>query len=226
MKRFLILLAAVATLAVSGSVTANAQSFGITAGLTSSSTDVNHFDSKSVSLYHAGVVFEIPLGMGFALQPGLTYQMKGATLDQYVEGTETLGKSLETEVGYLEVPLQLQWGPDLFLFRPFVFAEPFVGYGLASSNNVTYETIVNETERNAWKDNALKRLEYGIGFGVGIDFWQIQLSAQYFMNMGGLSDGTQEVTGDDVNNAIKNIMNTAYDQKNFSGIKFSAVLFF
>lgn len=225
MKRLFTLLAVVAALCFSaGSV--RAQSIGLMAGLTSSSTDVSHFDAKSVSLYHAGLAFEIPLGFGFQLQPGIIYQMKGATLDQYIEGTETLGKSLETEVGYLEVPLQLQWGPDLFLFRPFVFAEPFIGYGITSSNAVKVETLLDETSRNSWKDNALKRLEYGIGFGVGIDFWRIQLSAQYFMNMGGLSDGTETVTGEDVNNAIKDIMNTAYDEKNFNGVKISAVIFF
>jgi len=222
MKRLIII--AFAALALG--VTAAAQSFGITGGLTSSDTNVQHFDTKNVSLYHAGIVFEIPLGGGFGLQPGITYQMKGATLDQYIEGTETIGKSLETEVGYLEVPLQIQWGPDLFLFRPYVFAEPFVGYGITSSNKVTYETIIDKTQRNEWKDNALKRLEYGIGFGVGLEFWQLQLSVQYFMNMGGLSDGTEVVDGEDVNNAIKNIMNTAYETKNFNGIKLSAVLFF
>lgn len=222
MKRFLTLM----VLALAVSVTAGAQSFGITGGLTSSSTDVQHFDTKSVSLYHAGIVFEIPLGGGFALQPGITYQMKGATLDQYVEGTEDISKSLDTKVGYLEVPLQIQWGPDLFLFRPYVFAEPFIGYGITSSNEVTLDMVIDKTARNEWADNALKRLEYGVGFGVGLEFWQLQLSVQYFMNMGGLSDGTHEVDGEDVNNAIKNIMNTAYETKNFNGIKLSAVLFF
>ena len=222
MKRLLTLI----LVALAVSVTAGAQSFGITGGFTSSDTDVQHFDTKTVSLYHAGIVFEIPLGGGFGLQPGITYQMKGATLDQYIEGTEKVSKSLDTEVGYLEVPLQIQWGPDLFLFRPYVVAEPFIGYGITSSNKVTYDTIIDTSARNEWTDNALKRLEYGIGFGVGLEFWKLQLSAQYFMNMGGLSDGSERVTGDDVNDAIKNIMNTAYETKNFNGIKISAVLFF
>ena len=112
-------------------VAASAQSFGVTAGFTSSSTDVKNFDPKSVSLYHAGVVFEIPIAGGFAIQPGIIYQMKGATLDKYADDTNNIKlSSLETKVGYLEVPVQIQWGPDLALFRPYVFAEPFIGYGI------------------------------------------------------------------------------------------------
>lgn len=209
---------------------ASAQSFGITGGFTSSSTNVKDFDTKSVSLYHVGVVYEIPLVGGFAIQPGITYQMKGATLDKYADDTNNIKLStLETKVGYLEVPVQIQWGPDLALFRPYVFAEPFVGYALNVNNDFDdIAGLIGEDgeKRNEWKDNAIKRLEYGCGFGVGLDFWQLQLSVQYFMNLGGLADDNGEVGSDAANAAIKNIVNSAYDKKNFSGIKVSAVLFF
>ena len=208
-------------------VAASAQSFGVTAGLTSSSTDVKNFDPKSVSLYHAGVVFEIPLFGGFAIQPGIIYQMKGATLDKYLDDTKAIkAKSLETKVGYLEVPVQLQWGPDLALFRPYLFVEPFVGYGLNVSNEITAAELVDKEKRNEWADNAVKRLEYGCGFGIGLDFWMLQLSVQYFMNMGGLADDNGKITADAANEAIKAVVNSAYDKNNFSGIKVSAVLFF
>ena len=42
---------------------------GIVAGFTSSSSTVKDVDTKSISLYHAGLAFEIPLGGGFALTP-------------------------------------------------------------------------------------------------------------------------------------------------------------
>lgn len=211
-----------------GSVAASAQSFGVTAGFTSSSTNVKEFDPKSVSLYHAGVVFEIPLVSGFAIQPGITYQMKGATLDKYADDSKNIKLStLETKIGYLEVPVQIQWGPDLALFRPYVFAEPFVGYAINVSNEFDdVADLLDETKRNEWKDNAIKRLEYGCGFGIGIDFMSLQLSVQYFMNLGGLADDNGEITTDAANEAIKNVVSSAYDKKNFNGIKVSAVYFF
>ena len=208
-------------------VAASAQSFGVTAGFTSSSTDVKNFDPKSVSLYHAGVVFEIPIAGGFAIQPGIIYQMKGATLDQYADDTNNIKlSSLETKVGYLEVPVQIQWGPDLALFRPYVFAEPFIGYGINVSNKIDIAGIADKEKRQEWADNAMKRLEYGCGFGIGLDFWMLQLSVQYFMNMGGLADDNGKITTDATNEAIKAVVNNAYDKNNFNGIKVSAVLFF
>ena len=222
MKKFLL-----AAALLLGTVAASAQSFGVTAGFTSSSTDVKSFDPSSVSLYHAGVVYEIPLVGGFMIQPGLTYQMKGATLDQYIDDTKTIkAGSLETKVGYLEVPVQIQWGPDLMLFRPYVFAEPFIGYGINVSNEITAAELASKEKRNEWADNAMKRLEYGCGFGIGLDFWMVQLTVQYFMNMGGLADDNGKITADAANEAIKHVVNNAYDKNNFSGIKVSAVLFF
>ena len=208
-------------------VAASAQSFGVTAGFTSSSTDVKNFDPKSVNLYHAGVVFEIPIAGGFAIQPGIIYQMKGATLDKDADDTNNIKlSSLETKVGYLEVPVQIQWGPDLALFRPYVFAEPFIGYGINVSNKIDIAGIADKEKRQEWADNAMKRLEYGCGFGIGLDFWMLQLSVQYFMNMGGLADDNGKITTDAANEAIKAVVNNAYDKNNFNGIKVSAVLFF
>lgn len=207
-----------------------ARGIGITGGFTSSNTSGNfaHIDKKSISLYHAGIVWKVPFLRDFAIQSGVTFQMKGATLDKYVDDTNTIKlSSLNTEVGYVEIPLQLQWGPDLALFRPYIFGEPFIGYGIYTSNELTaLEGIGDTTRRNEWASNAIKRLEYGFGFGAGIEFWQLQLSFQYFMNMGGLADGEGKVTTDAANTAIRNIITTHYNTENFNGIKFSAVLFF
>ena len=195
-----------------------ARGIGITGGFTSSNTSGNfaHIDKKSISLYHAGIVWKVPFLRDFAIQSGVTFQMKGATLDSYVDDTNTIKlSSLNTEVGYVEIPLQLQWGPDLALFRPYIFGEPFIGYGIGDA-----------TRRNEWASNAIKRLEYGFGFGAGIEFWQLQLSFQYFMNMGGLADGEGNVSTDAANMAIRKIVTTHYTTENFNGIKFSAVIFF
>ena len=200
---------------------------GIVAGFTSSSSTVKDVDTKSISLYHAGLAFEIPLGGGFAIQPEAIYQVKGMSLSNWGNSTsKDVRNSFETKVGYLEVPVQIQWGPDLALFRPYVFAEPFIGYGINVSNKIDIAGIADKEKRQEWADNAMKRLEYGCGFGIGLDFWMLQLSVQYFMNMGGLADDNGKITTDAANEAIKAVVNNAYDKNNFNGIKVSAVLFF
>ena len=237
------ILTAAALLLLAGSLCLHAQSkekdspfgngargIGITGGFTSSNTSGNfaHIDKRSVSLYHAGIVWKVPFLRDFAIQSGVIFQMKGATLDSYLDDTNTIRlSSLNTEVGFVEIPLQLQWGPDLALFRPYIFGEPFIGYGVYTQNELSAMSgMADATRRNQWTANAVKRLEYGFGFGAGIEFWQVQLSFEYFMNMGGLADGEGKVTSDAANMAIRNLITTHYTADNFNGIKFSAVIFF
>ena len=92
--------------------------FGIVGGVTSSESKIKDFNSKSITQYHAGLLVEIPLGAGFGFQTGALYQVKGMQLDKMNDSSiSDIGNSFETKVGFIEVPLQLQWGPDLVRFR-------------------------------------------------------------------------------------------------------------
>ena len=106
--------------------------FGLLGGFTSSSTNVEKMDLSSVSLYHAGVALHVPVGPTFAVQFQLQYQVKGATLDKMDTSPASL-QSLETKVGYLELPVQLQLRIPLPVVRPYLFGEPFLGYALTKS---------------------------------------------------------------------------------------------
>ena len=218
MKKFL--LAAAAALCAF-CVDASAQQYlstrwGITGGFTSSSTSVMNMESKSASLYNIGLAAEFPLGGGLAIQPALLYQVKGLSADKLGDYSlaETLD-SFETKVGYLEIPVQVQWGPDLILFRPYLMAEPFVGFAL---NSKTVSAGMKET--NLAKA-ALNKMEYGLGLGGGVEIWRLQVSARYYWNFGSLcdSDGSVNPIGQEVRTAFKN-------GKNFNGFSLSAALFF
>ena len=104
---------------------------GITAGFTSSSANPKNWDASSLGRFHAGFTMQIPIALGFAVQPAVVYQAKGTKLDgsRIEDGTE-LPADMNAKVSYVEIPVQIQWGPDLVALRPYVFAEPFVGYGL------------------------------------------------------------------------------------------------
>lgn len=199
----------------------NSARVGLMGGFTSSSTSIKNADSKSVSLYHIGVTAEIPLLGGFAIQPGLLYQVKGMSADKFNSSTfsESIG-SLETKVGYLEVPVQVQWGLDLLAFRPYVFAEPFVGFRLGQS---TKGEAADKIKDNL-KDN-LKKVEYGLGVGAGVDVWRLQLSVKYFWNFGKIydKDGNVGPIGETVSDKVKDAVNNG---NNFNGVMVSAAFFF
>lgn len=118
-------------------------------------------DLRTADHFHAGLAVNLQLPIGFALQPQIIYSVRGAT------GQEIMSN---VKLGYLEVPIQVQWGLNLARrnLRVYVFGEPFVGYNI-SSNAINMSTRVGEL-----KD----LLEYGVGLGAGIQlFERFQLSA-------------------------------------------------
>lgn len=185
---------------------------GITAGITSSTANLRAFDSKNVSMYHAGLTAELPLGLGFSVQPSLLYQVKGVSLDQLgasssTSGIPDLSGKFDASVGYVELPVQLQWGPDLLLFRPYVLAEPFVGY------RINYKTDGPIGQQDF--GDAMKKVEYGLGVGAGIDVWKFQLSAKWFWNFGGIYRSDTAAT-----------LETIKSMDNFQGVVVSLSFFF
>lgn len=202
MKRILSLVAAAAASLILA-VGAHAQ-FGFVLGLTSSS--VRMAKSDAVSLYHAGFTAKVPLGSGFAIQPSLLYQVKGANVGQLGTASD---EDFKLKTGFVELPLAIQWGPRFAAFRPFVFGEPFIGYRVSSTDKG------NDTFRD-WAKQAKNKFEYGFGLGGGLEIADhIQLSAQWFNNLGPMFTAPAEAGTEQLDSV-----------KNFKGIKFSlAVLF-
>lgn len=205
---------------------------GIVGGVTVSGTELDTKDimnnAKNVNLYHVGVAYKSDLGMGFALQPALTYQMKGANLQETLDagGTSTVVSEINTKTGYAELSLGIQFGVDLLAFRPYLFAEPFVGYQVTGNEdykNAATDLLYDEDQRNAAIQEAKNKLEYGFGVGIGVDVLEhLQLSLQYFMNLGALyTDGN--IDGNTMWNTVKN---SYQDMNNYQGVKVSLALFF
>ncbi len=126
---------------------------------------------------------------------------------------------MDTKVSYLEIPVQVQWGPDLVAFRPYVFGEPFIGYGLHASSDGNLEGA--DFDVNSFDKAGLSRWEYGLGLGAGIEVWKIQFSVKYYWNFGSLYSDSGKLTnvGQQVKSAFK-------DGRNFNGISFSLAFMF
>ena len=148
MKRFLSLAAAVVASLLLATA-AHAQ-FGFLVGLTSSSVKMSQEDA--ISLYHAGLTCQFDLPYYFSLQPALLYQVKGANVGHLDTATDD---DFKLKTGFVELPLAIQWGPQLAAFRPYVFAEPFIGYRVSSTDKG------NETVQD-WADQAKNKFEYGV----------------------------------------------------------------
>lgn len=211
--------------------------FGIVGGFTSSSTKINTEDwkanAKDISLYHVGLTYQLDLGLGFAIQPSLTYEMKGATAEEIIgQGSPAeAANTIETKSGYAELGLDLQWGPDLMAFRPFVFASPYLGYQITSDEINSWGASigsigsgdVNNTAVQDAATEAKNKLEYGFGVGVGVDVLDfLQIKAQYFMNLGNLYNEGKF----DGNAAVAAFKNNYKSLENYNGIKVSLAILF
>ena len=163
--------------------------FGVVGGVTTSSTQIEDVNFDSITQYHVGLAYKSPNLFGFAVQPELCYNMKG-----------TRSEISDLKMGFVELGLQFQWGPDLVLFRPYVFVEPFMGYAV--------KNWVSNSQTNIWTN--LKRTEAGMGIGGGVElFGALQFSAKHFQNFGEITkDGFDGWSG------------------NFGGWVFSLSLFF
>lgn len=189
---------------------------GIAAGFTSSSSNAKNVDAGSIGRYHFGFAAELPIAYGFAVQPAIYYQTKGTKLSDI--GPDKF--RLDAKAAFLEVPVQVQWGPDLVAFRPYLFAEPFVGYGLHVKAEQTGPGVA-AVQTKSFKKAGMACWEYGLGLGAGIDIWKIQFSVKYYWNFGSLysENGKMENIGQTVKDAFK-------DGRNFNGVTFTLAYMF
>ena len=218
-------------------IAANAQ-VGVIAGVTSTTTDINAardaLKAGDITLYHVGLTTKMDLG-AIAIQPSLIYNVKGTQLSEVYDNGSTANYTADFKTGFLELPVQLQIGLNLGGFRPYVFAEPFVGFAItneftknfeaAGTASVTEESNATNQWENIGKD-IQDRLEYGVGAGVGIDLLNsLQISVRYW-NMGQLYNGDankfQGSTAGDVANLA---IDTMKSQK-CTGIMASVAFFF
>ena len=228
----LVLTAAAVLLAVS----ANAK-VGIVAGLTSATTSINDAYNdiavaKTANKYHAGLVYELNLPLGLSVQPGIIYNVKGQSVkDNIALAGQKADISIDTNTGYLEVPVRVAWGIDLGLFKPYVFAEPYLGYAIntettteikdAAAAEILNSTMGTQLEsKNEW--DARNRLEYGVGLGAGVRLLKFaSLSVKYFWEFGNLYK-----EGEKSPNISTEQMVNAFKEQKASGIAASLTIYF
>ena len=212
MKKLFVLAALFASVAV-----ASAQQFGVKGGLTMSTINgaSNPKENKAMALYEAGILYKANLGAGFAIQPALAYQMKGAALKQ--------NNDVTSKTGFVEFSLGAQWGPDLLAFRPYIFVEPFVGYAVTGKESIALSgSTMSFDKYNTPLAEAKNKLEYGAGAGVGLElFSHVQLSCQFFRNFGQLYKEDHLDTGD-----LKDIKASYRDLKHYQGVKLTLAILF
>ena len=126
------------------------------------------------------------------------------------------GQDFNIRMSYLELPVSLQWGPDLLVFRPFLDVTPYIGYAIGNRMSAAGVEVEG---RNQWA--GLNRFEYGIGLGIGLEIWRFQVIGRYNWNLGPLSNADAAMQG-----GFVPFINSAFSQSNFGGFTLSLAILF
>ncbi len=223
MKRFLIIVSSVlAVFALSAAESSAQGRFGVIGGMTFSNAEQQSLNRSTMNKYHVGVTYQLRLPLGFSIQPSLQYHVKGAKLGDVIPGAE-FNNTCDLTIGYLELPVSLQWGPDLLLFRPFLDVTPYIGYGLNNRTDAFIEDhLPSNPVKNSW--DGINRFEYGLGLGVGIEIWKFQVIGRYNWNFGSLYSTGEDTVPDF---SLVGMMKEAFSRgHNLGGFTLSVSLLF
>ncbi len=201
MKRLfvsLIALVLIFSVQMSAQTSTRVARWGVTGGVNFGTAKFSELDIKAQTGWNAGVTCLVDLPLGFSIQPSLVYNQKNTNVSE----------ALVQNVGYLELPVSVQWGPDLLVFRPFLDVTPYIGYGIHQEMFTSLKE--NHSLPEGW--NGKERFEYGLGLGGGINVWKIQVLLRYCWNFGTLYNvhGWDDIKGQLVGLNAKN--------ENFGGL--------
>lgn len=197
MKKILFALAVVIMLAP---VQASAKGFGVTAGMNFNSTKIKDVKMEAQAGWNVGLTYAFNLPLGFSIQPSLVYSQKSAMIEAVTDTRQT--------VGSINLPVSVQWGPDLLVARPFVDVTPYVGYSLLNkAKGGSLDPVDGENG-----------FEYGLGIGAGLNVWRLQAIVRYNWNFGVLGS-FKDFTGIQLGNLTP-------EDKTYGGVSIHLAYFF
>ncbi len=191
MKKLFVIVAAILVTSVAASAKGG---LGVTAGINTNSTKVQDIQTAPRTGFNFGLTYSLDLPLGFSVQPSVVYTHKSANLSLTGLGVldALVSNKVFQNVGSLNVPVSVQWGPNLIVARPFLDVTPYIGYTVSNNIKGMAGDVKSVLEGE-------KSLDYGVGIGGGIHVWKLQAIVRYnwsFGTMGNLEDFTELELGD------------------------------
>lgn len=178
--------------------TATAQ-LGIKAGINLASlseepgeSSIQDFEEESILGFQAGLVAEIPVSEGFAIQPELLWVQKGGRRNYTLAGS---GYEQRVTYNHLQIPVLAKVkagetdGSGLGLY---FFGGPFVGFAL--NGRVEQElTIAGATTESDFDiefddDDNQRRIDWGATFGLGMNLGALFVDLRYDLGINNILD--------------------------------------
>ena len=138
---------------------------------------------KFKSGFQIGMVADYALNSGLSIQSGLLFAQQGCKFDRYV------GKTI-VNLNYLQIPVNVQFKFPLGGMDLLIQTGPYLGFGINGKHKLWDEDgkrMSNEDFKisfgNDGKKGDIKGFDFGIGFGAGLQFGNIQAGLGYNLGL-------------------------------------------
>ena len=135
---------------------------------------------KSKSGFQVGVVGEYSVSENFVIQPGLLFATQGFINSRTIEKEKF---EINWNLNYLQIPVNAMYKFGSGKTKFYLQAGPYLGYALGGKwiGELTSDGKVVESDEEKIKfgSNDMKRLDFGIGFGLGLQISAVQIGLGY-----------------------------------------------
>ncbi|MDR2126895.1 MAG: PorT family protein [Prevotellaceae bacterium] len=123
--------------------------------------------------WNLGAVAQIHLTGDLHLQPEVLYSTQKSTLISAGNEYVALPAAGEHKMSYIQVPINVLYKFDLPAVNPFISCGPYFGYAV-SRNNIA--------------ERSIKKTDWGVSVGAGVEFLGFQVSARYNWALNDISE--------------------------------------
>lgn len=164
----------------------SAQKIGIKAGLNMAKGQYDYtgtsLSTSNLMGFHAGIIGEVSLTDALYFNTGALVSQKGTKFS-------IIGVNVDFPITYVEVPLNIAYKYDLGAAKIFGQVGPYAGFGLSAKMKGGGEE--EEMEFGSEEDQ-LKRIDFGVNIGAGVEIKSIQLGVTYGLGLANISNSSDE----------------------------------
>ncbi|NDV79095.1 outer membrane beta-barrel protein [Dysgonomonas sp. 511] len=169
--------------------------FGIKAGVNLSSAGGDIKGTKSKIAYNAGITVDYAINPVLYILTGLEYTVKGYKYnmvkivdgDNSTDYQKTNGYK-KAEAVFIQLPVYAAYKLDLSRHSRIVtFGGPYAAYGISG------KTDTDDGEVDTFGDKGLDRLDFGIGFGGGIEVHKVVFAIGCELGLANLNEKENKV---------------------------------
>ncbi|NMM48114.1 porin family protein [Marinigracilibium pacificum] len=160
---------------------ANAQEFGIRAGINSSTMRGNHLKYSVAHIgYHIGGTAILPISENIKINGSAMLTQKGIRDKGYSYAFD-LNYTDKEVINYLEIPVAIEYGFDGGNMKPYFQAGLYLAYAVSGKfvQNNENEKIIENLDFGNNSEDHYSAADFGFTFGTGVDINKLRIGVSY-----------------------------------------------